>query len=119
MENSRGGLPTHNRTAQLPSPAIRSTCAGRLARRRMDLAAETRMSSEPSQQATRGKALRKSDRLARSASRPWAAHNKREGRQSMRKLDDDLDNGLQLRIGGLFAAHAPLPELIVLAIEQS
>ena len=36
----------------------------------------------------------------------------------MRQLDDSLDKGMQLRIGGPVEAHAPLPELIVLTIEQ-
>lgn len=77
------------------------------------------MTRAPSQQATRGRALRNKDRQARTASKPWDAHSSRDGRQSMRKLDDDLDNGLQLRIGRSFATHAPLPELIVLAFEQA
>ncbi len=119
LDSRRGGRPTHSKTTQLPSPAMRKTCAGRHAMRLMANPADTAMTKAPSQQAIWGKALRKREKPARNASRPWAAPNRREGRQSMRKLDDDLDNGLQLRIGGPFEAHAPLPELIVLAVEHA
>jgi hypothetical protein len=37
----------------------------------------------------------------------------------MRQLDDSFDKGTQLRIVGPFAAHAPLPQLIVFTIEQT
>jgi hypothetical protein len=37
----------------------------------------------------------------------------------MRQFDDSLDKGVQLRICGLFTAHAPLPQLIVFAVEQA
>ena len=76
------------------------------------------MAAAPSQMARRGAALKCKDRIASKPSTACAARSWRDGRQSMRKLDDDLDNGLQLRIGGPFAAHAPLPELIVLAVKK-
>src|SRR5690606_26194398 len=55
---------------------------------------------------------------ADSVSSTIAASQAREGRQSMRKVEDAADEGIELRIGRLFAAHEPAPELIVLAIEQ-
>ena len=97
---------------------MRRTCAGALPNRRMATHEAIAMNRVPSRQAARGSALMNRDAMASTASVPYAMRKWREGRQSMRKLDDDLDNGLQLRIGGPFAAHAPLPELIVLAIEQ-
>ena len=73
----------------------------------------------PKPTARLGSALSTKAITASTASTKYAMRSWRDGRQSMRKLDDDLDNGLQLRIGGPFAAHAPLPELIVLAIEKA
>lgn len=67
----------------------------------------------------RGSALSESDIAAMKPRTARATDSNREGRQSMGEFDDSLDKGVQLRIVGPFAAHAPLPELIVFAVEQA
>src|SRR5690606_23361151 len=57
-------------------------------------------------------------RAAARISSSKAPRQSRDGCQSMRKVEDAADEGIELRIGRLFAAHEPAPELIVLASEQ-
>src|SRR5690606_37961796 len=63
-------------------------------------------------------ALSQGARAAARISSSKAPSQSRDGRQSMRKVEDAADEGIELRIGRLFAAHEPAPELIVLASEQ-
>lgn len=63
--------------------------------------------------------------LARTENAPSApssisiACSRREGRHSSRQLTDPFDQRGEFRIGTVFVAHEPAPELIVLAIEQA
>jgi hypothetical protein len=69
--------------------------------------------------AAKGSSLSATESAASMPSVASAAHSSREGRQSMRQFDDAIDNGLQLRVLGPFLADEPLPQLIVLAIQQA
>jgi len=65
-----------------------------------------------------GKALNHNDQDARIPSSPVATASRREGRQSTRQIGNALDECIEFPVGRSFAAHEPLPELIVFAVEQ-
>ena len=67
----------------------------------------------------RGIALSRSEAAASIPSTMKAAASSREPRQSKRQSDDSFDDRMQFRVLRPLAAHAPAPELIVLAIQQA
>lgn len=69
--------------------------------------------------ASSGKALSQRLNAASTPNRRSALHSAGDGDHSMGKFDDSIDKGTQLRIFGPFEAHAPLPQLIVLTVEQA
>ena len=98
---------------------MRTVNAGRPASRHAWFSPWTNASAASGIFAASGSAHIQSDSAARPPRHASAPHSSREGLQSMSVLDDSLDKGLQLRVFGLFAAHAPLPQLIVFAVEQT
>jgi hypothetical protein len=65
-----------------------------------------------------GNALICNDTAANSPIKAIAAANPREGRHSIRNFGDALDEFIDFLVGRTFAAHEPLPKLIVLAVQQ-
>jgi hypothetical protein len=87
--------------------------------RRTNISAWPKANKASGALASSGSALMARDNAAIAPMATKAKDSKRDGRQSMGKLDDSLDKGAQLRVFGPFATHAPLPKLIVFAVEQA
>lgn len=97
----------HNVTVGLP------------ASRRASQAPYANATTAPGQAAIDGRSEASNDNAADIPSPSNRPVSQRDGRHSSRQVADVLDQGGKFDIGGSLVAHEPLPELIVLTIQQA